>query len=91
MNVEGDEYLFLVNTDHRLSENDKPTDLIDVINTRKDGRNTQQMRKYAAKALGGAIHRSGKSRHDLCQSIQRLWAKRDERVQKLFISANLVQ
>lgn len=51
MNVEGDEYLFLVNTDHRLSENDKPTDLIDVINTRKDGRNTQQMRECAAKAL----------------------------------------
>ena len=51
MNPEGDDYLFLVNKDHKLQENYVPEDLIEVINTRKDGRNTQKMREYAAKSL----------------------------------------
>ena len=51
MNPEGDEYLTLINTEHRLDENYVPNDLMNVTNTRKDGRNTQQLREYAAKAL----------------------------------------
>lgn len=48
---ERDDYLILVNADHALSPNDVPSDLVDVVNTRKDGRDTQKMRKTAAKAL----------------------------------------
>ncbi|MCI8590646.1 MAG: M15 family metallopeptidase [Clostridiales bacterium] len=51
MNPQGDEYLTLINTENRLDENYVPNDLINVTNTRKDGRNTQQLREYAAKAL----------------------------------------
>ncbi len=50
MNPESDEYLFLVNTEHRLDENYAPDDLTDVANTRPD-RSKVQMREYAAKAL----------------------------------------
>ncbi len=46
-----DAYLVLVNSENLLSEDDDPTDLVDVVNTRDDGRNTQQLRLYAAKAL----------------------------------------
>ncbi len=46
-----DEYLILVNTTHTLDEDYVPTDLVDVVYTRDDGRNTQQMRLYAEKAL----------------------------------------
>lgn len=45
------EYLTLVNVDHLLGATDVPQDLIGVENTRKDGRETQQLRLYAAKAL----------------------------------------
>lgn len=48
---ERDDYLILVNASHALSQNDTPKDLIDVVNTRKDGRDAQKMRKVAAKAL----------------------------------------
>ncbi len=54
MNPEGearDAYLILVNYENKLDENYLPDDLTDVINTRKDGRNTQKLRLYAAKAL----------------------------------------
>lgn len=46
-----DDYLFLVNPEHTLSADYVPPDLTDCIYTRKDGRNTQQLRLYAAKAL----------------------------------------
>lgn len=46
-----DEYLILVNSTHTLDEDYVPTDLVDVVYTREDGRNTQQMRLYAEKAL----------------------------------------
>lgn len=45
------EYLILVNADNPLDENYNPDDLVDVVNTRADGRETQKMRLYAAKAL----------------------------------------
>lgn len=45
-----DEYLFLVNYENILSKDYKPTDLIDVVNTR-NGWPTQKLRKTAAKAL----------------------------------------
>lgn len=46
-----DAYLVLVNAWNTLGEDDIPTDLCDVVNTRDDGRNTQKLRLYAAKAL----------------------------------------
>ena len=46
-----DAYLTLINVDHKLDKDDIPEDLIDVVNTRKDGRDTQRMREYAEKAL----------------------------------------
>jgi D-alanyl-D-alanine carboxypeptidase len=52
MNPENrDEYLILINTVNRLDENYLPADLIDVVDTRKDGRDTQKLREYPAKAL----------------------------------------
>lgn len=49
--VETEEYLILVNAEHPLTADDAPTDLIDVVNTRKDGRAVQKMRYTAEKAL----------------------------------------
>ena len=46
-----EEYLRLVNQTHLLPSNYVPEDLTDSIHTRKDGRDTQQLRLYAAKAL----------------------------------------
>lgn len=46
-----DAYLLLVNDTHLLDETYKPDDLTALSSTRKDGRNTQYMREYAAKAL----------------------------------------
>lgn len=46
-----DAYLVLVNAWNLLDENDVPDDLTAVVNTRQDGRNTQKLRLYAAKAL----------------------------------------
>lgn len=46
-----DAYLILVNPDNPLTANDVPTDLVSVKSTRKDGRATQKLREYAAKAL----------------------------------------
>lgn len=46
-----DAYLVLVNSKNLLTENDNPTDLVEVVNTRADGRNKQKLRLYAAKAL----------------------------------------
>ena len=54
MNPQGDQrdaYLLLVNPDNPLAATDEPSDLINVKSTRKDGRATQQLREYAAKAL----------------------------------------
>ncbi len=48
---ERDAYLILVNPAHPLSASDDPADLTDLVNTRKDGRNTQKMRLTAARAL----------------------------------------
>lgn len=46
-----DAYLILVNAKNPLSAEDVPDDLTEVTNTRKDNRETQQMRWIAAKAL----------------------------------------
>lgn len=46
-----DAYLILVNYENLLDENHKPDDLTALADTRKDGRNTQYMRKAAAMAL----------------------------------------
>lgn len=54
MNPQGadrDAYLILVNPDNPLTEDDVPNDLVAVQSTRKDGRATQKLREYAAKAL----------------------------------------
>ena len=48
---ERDNYLILVNPDNPLTASDVPTDLVSVKSTRKDGRATQKLREYAAKAL----------------------------------------
>lgn len=46
-----DAYLVLVNPWNPLTANDVPKDLVNVKSTRKDGRATQQLREYAARAL----------------------------------------
>lgn len=46
-----DEYLVLINVDNPLDSTYIPDDLVVVVDTRKDGRATQQLREYAAKAL----------------------------------------
>lgn len=46
-----DAYLLLVNKETLLDKDHIPDDLTDVTATRKDGRNTQQMRETAARAL----------------------------------------
>jgi D-alanyl-D-alanine carboxypeptidase len=54
MNPQGDHrdaYLVLVNIDNPLSADYIPPDLVNVQSTRKDGRATQKLREYAAKAL----------------------------------------
>ncbi len=45
------EYLMLVNGGNPLDGGHIPADLTDIAATRKDGRETEQMREYAAKAL----------------------------------------
>lgn len=47
----GDEYLVLVNNTNRVDASFAPTDLVYVVNTRQDGRETQLMRDCAEKAL----------------------------------------
>ena len=44
-------YLILVNNDNTIDETYLPEDLTDLVDTRKDGRNVQKMRLYAAKSL----------------------------------------
>lgn len=44
-------YLILVNNNNTIDETFLPDDLTDLVDTRKDGRNVQKMRLYAAKAL----------------------------------------
>lgn len=46
-----DKYLFLVNYENKLDKNYMPERLTDLMHTRKDGRNTQQLDLYAAKAM----------------------------------------
>ncbi len=46
-----DGYLVLINNDHTVDAKFIPNDLVDVVNTRKDGRATQKMQRTAAKAL----------------------------------------
>jgi D-alanyl-D-alanine carboxypeptidase len=46
-----DEYLVLINVANPLDPTYIPTDLLDVVDTRQDGRATQKLREYAAKAL----------------------------------------
>lgn len=46
-----DAYLTLVNATHPLASDFIPADLTDLVNTRGDGRATQKMSLYAAKAL----------------------------------------
>ena len=45
------EYLTVVSREHTLPSTHEPTDRVDLVDTRKDGRNTQQMREYAAKSM----------------------------------------
>lgn len=49
--TDASEYLVLVNRTHVVDETYKPDDLTNIADTRKDGRETQKMRKCAAKAL----------------------------------------
>lgn len=52
MNPENrDEYLILINQTHPLDSDYIPNELIDVVDTRRDGRAKQKMRLYAAKSL----------------------------------------
>ena len=44
-------YLVLVNREHPADASLSPDDLVSVVNTRQDGRQTQQMRECAEKAL----------------------------------------
>lgn len=44
-------YITLVNVENKLAADYIPPDLTAVKDTRKDGRNTQQLREYAARAL----------------------------------------
>jgi D-alanyl-D-alanine carboxypeptidase len=46
-----DGYLILVNNSNTIDETYLPTDLTDLADTRKDGRNVQKMRLAAAKSL----------------------------------------
>ncbi len=46
-----DKYIILVNADNPIGEDYIPDDLTDVVDTRKDGRDTQQMVLCAEKAL----------------------------------------
>ena len=46
-----DKYLFLINYENKLDKDYIPSQLTDLIHTRKDGRNTQQLDLYAAKAM----------------------------------------
>lgn len=46
-----DKYLFLINYENKLEKDYMPAQLTDLIHTRKDGRNTQQLDLYAAKAM----------------------------------------
>ncbi|MGM9653030.1 MAG: M15 family metallopeptidase [Eubacteriales bacterium] len=46
-----DAYLILVNNSSTIDETYKPDDLVELADTRKDGRAAQMMRKTAAKAL----------------------------------------
>ncbi len=46
-----DKYLILINYESKLDKNYAPERLTDLVNTRKDGRATQQMELYAAKAM----------------------------------------
>lgn len=46
-----DGYLTLINYDHYLDKDYIPANLTDLVNTRKDGRTTQQMDLYPAKAM----------------------------------------
>ncbi len=46
-----DEFLTLVNHDNKLTSEHVPQDLMALADTRKDNRETQMMRKYAAMAL----------------------------------------
>ncbi len=46
-----DEFLVLVNHDNKLTSDHVPQDLTALVDTRKDNRETQMMRKYAAMAL----------------------------------------
>ena len=48
---ECDKYLFLVNSENTLTQDYLPENLTDLIHTRKDGRATQKMDLYAAKAM----------------------------------------
>lgn len=45
------EYLIVVSREHTLPSTHAPTDKTDLVDTRKDGRATQQMREYAAKSM----------------------------------------
>ena len=49
--VDRDAYLVLVNAWNKLSAEDVPDDLVDIVNTRGDGRKMQKMRECAEKAL----------------------------------------
>lgn len=53
-----DEFLFLVNKKNRMASDSVPDDLTNCPDTIKDGRNTIQLRLYAAKALEAMLKES---------------------------------
>ena len=59
-----DEYLKLISTKSSLSKDYSPTDLTDVIFTRKDGRPTQRLRKSAAMALEAMLKEAASEGYD---------------------------
>ena len=51
-----DKYLFLVNSENTLTQDYLPEKLTDLVHTRKDGRATQKMDLYAAKAMEAMLN-----------------------------------
>ncbi len=51
-----DKYLFLVNSENTLTQDYLPENLTDLVHTRKDGRATQKMDLYAAKAMEAMLN-----------------------------------
>lgn len=59
-----DAYLTLINYDHFLDKDYIPAQLTDLVHTRKDGRTTQQMDLYAAKAMEAMLKEAAANGYD---------------------------